>query len=140
MAEGILRSRLAAAGLAGQVTVGSAGTLALVSSPASALGDTLLAEQGIDISAHRAQLITRPLLDRADLILVMTEDHRRSIFYYDARYLPKVLLLSELSGTHTDIPDPYGQDRKVYAAVYTTICQLIDRGWESLLQRLQIVL
>lgn len=78
------------------------------------------------------------MLDQADLILVMTEDHRRSIFYYGMGYLPKVFLLSELSGAHEDISDPYGQDRDAYVRVLNTIETFLNAGWDVLLKRLKM--
>lgn len=138
MAEGLLRHRFAETGWSNQVEVESAGTFAQVGNPASQFGVALLAQQGVDISGHRAQQVTPTLLERADLILVMTEDHRRSIFYYGTRYLPKVFLLSELSGAHEDIPDPYGQDRDAYVRVLNTIETLINAGWERLLDRIKL--
>ena len=138
MAEGLLRHRFAEAGLSNQIDVQSAGTFAQVGKPASQSGVALLAQQGIDISQHQAQQVTPTLLERADLILVMTEDHRRSIFYYGTRYLPKVFLLSELSGAHEEILDPYGQDRDAYIRVLNTIETFINAGWERLLERLKL--
>ncbi len=138
IAEGLLRQRLAEAGLSNQIEVRSAGTFAQIGSPTSRPVVELLAQQGIDMREHRAQQVTPTLLDQADLILVMTEDHRRSIFYYGARYLPKVFLLSELSGAHEDILDPYGQDHNAYARVLNTIEAFINAGWEILLKRLKI--
>lgn len=138
MAEGLLRHRFAETGWSNQIEIESAGTFAQVGNPASRPGVALLAQQGVDISGHRAQQVTPTLLERADLILVMTEDHRRSIFYYGTRYLPKVFLLSELSGAHEDIPDPYGQDRDAYVRVLNTIETLINAGWERLLDRIKL--
>lgn len=138
MAEGLLRHRFAIAGLSNQIDVQSAGTFAQVGNPASQSVVALLAQQGIDISQHRAQQVTPMLLDQADLILVMTEDHRRSIFYYGMCYLPKVFLLSELSGAHEEILDPYGQDHNAYARVFNRIETFINAGWEGLLERLKL--
>lgn len=138
MAEGLLCQRFTEAGWSNQIAIQSAGTFAQVGNPASQPGLALLAQQGIDISGHRAQQVTPILLDWADLILVMTEEHRRSIFYYGMHYLPKVFLLSELSGAHQEIPDPYGQNQDAYVRVLNTIDTFINTGWEILLKRLKI--
>lgn len=138
MAAGLLRQRFAEAGWSNQVEVRSAGTFALVGNPASQPGVLLLAQRDIDISGHRAQQVTPVLLDWADLILVMTEEHRRSIFYYGMRYLPKVFLLSELSGAHQEIPDPYGQNQDAYIRALNTTDTFINTGWEMLLKRLKL--
>lgn len=138
MAAGLLRQRLQTAGLADKVEVETAGLFAQTGRHASPPGVALLAERGIDMAGHTARLVTPTLLDQADLILVMEEEQRRSLFYQSPQNLVKVLLLSELAGRHQDIPDPYGQDTAIYASTLERLDQLLSHGWERLLIRLNL--
>jgi protein-tyrosine phosphatase len=62
-----------------KATVSSAGTAA----PPMGTPDTRLlraaGEHGLDLSAHRSRMLTPAMLDQADLVLVMTADHRRQV-------------------------------------------------------------
>jgi len=61
MAETLLREALAARGV-DQVTVSSAGTGAWEGAPASEGAYLVGLEHGLDMSAHRAQLLTRDIV------------------------------------------------------------------------------
>ena len=74
MAEGLLRAALAAKGL-DQVTVSSAGTGAWDGAPISEASYLVGLEQGLDLSEHRARLLTRDVVRGADLILAMSGHH-----------------------------------------------------------------
>jgi protein-tyrosine phosphatase len=83
----------------------SAGLGAMIGKPADPLSVQLMAEQGIDISAHRAQQISTPLVSQADLILVMDSEQKK---YVETQYIGtrgKVFRLCE--STKVDVPDPY---------------------------------
>ncbi len=138
MAAGLLRQRLAAAGLDGQVQVDSAGVFALAGRRASEGAVQVMAERGIDISQHRARELDIAEVLEADLVLVMENAHRRSIFYQDPQSLHKVLLLSELAGEHHDIQDPYGQPLEAYRRCADELERLIDAGFDNLLHRLAL--
>src|SRR2546421_7064563 len=74
MAEALLRHRLEGRGV--DARVHSAG-LRLVGEPASAHGVDVLAERGLDLSAHRSCIVNRRLLEDADLVLTMAREHLR---------------------------------------------------------------
>lgn len=136
MAAGLLRRRLAEAGLADDVEIISRGVYALDGQPASAPAVALLGEKGVDISQHAAAPLTVDDLRRADVVLVMEEAHRQSIFYTAPQHLRKVLLWTELAGEHGDVPDPYGLDRAAYESAYALIDRLLTQGWPRLMDRL----
>ena len=138
MAYGLLQRRLAELGLDREVVVETAGTYALETQPPARLAQEVLAEQGIDISHHRARTVTQEMLEQADLILVMAEQHRQTIFHRVPKVLPRVLLLSELAGEHRDIPDPYGGPREEYEMTAAMIDTYIERGLPRLLRRLGV--
>ncbi len=74
MAVGLLRSRLAAAGVDG--TIASAG-LVTEGQPASAHGVTAMRARGIDISDHRSRYLHRSQIEATDLVLGMERQHVR---------------------------------------------------------------
>lgn len=136
MAAGLLRRRLADAGLDGEVEVISRGVYALDGQAASTPAVALLGENGVDIGGHVAATLTADDLRRADVVLVMEEAHRRTIFYTTPQYMRKVLLWTELGGEHGDVPDPYGLDRAAYASTYSLLERLLAQGWPRLLEKL----
>ena len=133
-----MRQRLDALGLGDQVQVVSAGVWASEGREVSRTSSAVLAGRGVDISAHRSQPVTTALLDQVNLVLVMEEAHRRSIFNYSPKYLAKTFLLTEMSGQHDDIEDPYGRAVEAYEATADQIAGLIDTGLPRILQRLKI--
>jgi protein-tyrosine phosphatase len=62
-----------------KAAVSSAGTAApLLSTPDKRLLRTA-GEHGLDLSAHRSRMLSPAILDEADLVLVMTAEHRRQV-------------------------------------------------------------
>ncbi len=116
MAAALLRERLAALGLDQEIEVHSAGVYAEAGVRASRLAVSTLAGKGVPLNGHRSQPLVPALLNEADLVLVMEESHRRSIFYLAPQHLGKVYLLSELSGGHADVADPFGGSAEDYRA------------------------
>jgi len=104
MAAALLARAAEARGLAVQVQ--SAG-LAADGSPAAAPAVEVMAGWGVDLSAHRSRTITPDLCDRADVIAVMSLQHKRflEIQGVDPR---KIIVLGG------GIPDPYGGLAEVY--------------------------
>src|ERR671939_243844 len=74
MAEVLMREALTARGV-DSVTVSSAGTGAWDGAPASEGAYLVGLEHGLDLSGHRARLLTRDIARGADLILVMSGHH-----------------------------------------------------------------
>ncbi len=128
MVKALLEKALADQGLAEDVVVDSAGVYAYRGSPASEGSVRAMAARGLDIREHRSKPIDERLVSEADLILVMEEAHRRSIFYTWPQALPKTFLLSEMAGEHGDIPDPIGLSQEAYDQVANYLEDLIRRG------------
>lgn len=138
MAMGLLRQRFAADGLADQISVQSAGVYGLDGQAASAPGVELLAEHAVDISEHRAHTISARDMEEADVVLVMEESHRRTLFHTYPHLLYKVFLLSEMAGDYHDIKDPYRQPREAYQACVNELSDLLNRGYPAILRRLRV--
>ena len=96
----------------------SAGVGSRTGPPASPNAITAMKKGGIDLNGHVSQPVTQELLDRALLVLCMTESHRDMI-ELTAEPVPKRLhLFREFTGSkeHLEIPDPYGLHLSAYEA------------------------
>jgi protein-tyrosine-phosphatase len=138
MAAAIMRRRLSELGLDDQIAVQSAGVWADDGHSASANAILTLAGRGMDLSEHRSRLLTPALLAQATIVLVMEEAHRRSLFYLAPQHLGKVYLLTEMSGGHADVADPFGGSLEGYARTVDELEALIDAGLPMILRRVGI--
>jgi protein-tyrosine-phosphatase len=126
MAEGLLRAALLP-GWRDEVTVSSAGTHAWKGQPASTLGVTVMKEKGIDISGHRARLVTPDMINKASLVVALAGDH---LEYMEA-LVPGagewMILLGELDAGRgdRDVRDPIGGSLEDYRYARDDIAHLI---------------
>jgi protein-tyrosine-phosphatase len=91
----------------------SAGVLAVTGAPATTMAAAACEESGVDLTAHRARQFDGDLAAAADLILVMTEAHRRRVLELAPEAAAKVDMLRP---DGEDVDDPYGQPLEVYRA------------------------
>jgi protein-tyrosine-phosphatase len=125
-AEALLREALSTRGATEQVTVSSAGTGAWEGAPISEGAYLVGLEHGLDLSAHRAQLLSRDLVKSADLILTMSAHHRARVAELGGE--EKVHLLAEYAGrdeSRPEISDPFGSDLASYRQTYGELQELI---------------
>jgi protein-tyrosine-phosphatase len=125
MAEAQLREALVSRG-AEQVTVSSAGTGAWDGAPVSEGAYLVGLEHGLDLSVHRAQLLTRELVKSADLILTMSGHHRARVAELGGE--DKVHVLGEYVGrdeSRAEVSDPFGSDLASYRQTYDELQELI---------------
>jgi protein-tyrosine-phosphatase len=125
MAEALLREALASRG-AEQVTVSSAGTGAWDGAPVSEGAYLVGLEHGLDLSGHRARLLTRELVKSADLILTMSGSHRARVAELGGE--DKAHLLTEYAGRDepdAEVSDPFGSDLASYRLTYDELQKLI---------------
>lgn len=78
------------------LVVESAGLAAWPGAPASEQAIQVLAEEGIDLREHRAQQVTREMIEDADLILTMTWDQREAVLQLVPQAQGKVFTLKEM--------------------------------------------
>jgi len=119
LASSLLERALKERGL--DLTVSSAGTGAWDGAPASEGAYLVGLERGLDLSGHRARLLTRELVDQADLILTMARHHRARVDELGGE--GKVFVLGEYAGKGGDeVSDPFGGD----LGVYRDTCQELE--------------
>lgn len=104
----------------------SAGLQALVGQGVDATAAEIATAAGLDVSAHKARLISAEMVQWADLILVMSEHQRRHLGDEYPSALGKSLLLGHWVRTQNtgatrgaEIPDPYKKSREVFEHVHT---------------------
>jgi protein arginine phosphatase len=125
MAEALLREALVNRG-AEQITVSSAGTGAWDGAPISEGAYLVGLEHGLDLSGHRARLLSRELVRSADLILTMSGHHRARVAELGGE--DKVHLLAQYAGrdeSRAEISDPFGSDLASYRETYNELEELI---------------
>jgi protein-tyrosine-phosphatase len=138
MAAALMRQRIAERGLADQVQVLSAGIWVREGDRASDGAATILGRRGISLEDHRSQAMTVELLTAADIVLVMEEEHRRSLFYLEPKYLHKVFLLTEMVGRSEEVADPYGGPLEGYATTADELDRLVTDGLPMILKRIKV--
>jgi protein-tyrosine-phosphatase len=114
LAEALLLRALQVRPIEG-VTVTSAGTGAWDGAPASEGAYLVGLERGLDLSGHRARLLTRELVEQADLILTMARHHRARVDELGGE--GRVFVLGEYAGREgndAEVSDPFGGDLDVY--------------------------
>jgi protein arginine phosphatase len=126
MAEAILRQALAARG-ATDITVASAGIGAWDGTPVSEGAYLVALERGLDLSGHRARLLTDGMIADASLILTMSRHHRARVV--DLGGGEKAHLIGDFagrSGPEAEVPDPFGADLDAYRETFEELVRLID--------------
>lgn len=122
MAAALLRGALQPIG---NVTVTSAGTGAWDGAPASEGAYLVALENGLDLSGHRARMLTRELVAEADLILTMSRHHAARVA--DLGGAGRVHLLGEFAGRAgplAEVSDPFGGDLDEYRETYAALAEL----------------
>ncbi|HEV8612258.1 MAG TPA: low molecular weight protein arginine phosphatase, partial [Gemmatimonadales bacterium] len=125
MAEAMLRHALEAAGVQG-ITVESAGIGAWEGAAASEGAYLVLLERGLDLSAHRARLLTRELVSQADVILTMGRIQLGKVRELGGG--ARAHLLGEYGGRQpegVEVADPYGADLDEYRETYRQLAELM---------------
>jgi len=132
MAEGIIK-KLLPEEYREKIEVQSAGTLALDGQRASEHAMAVAKEHGIDISEHRSQSLRKELVEDADIILAMAEDHREYLEMTYPHVRENVFLLKTFDRPNKrglrslSIPDPIGRDRPFYRRVFRQLEKELQR-------------
>lgn len=123
MAEGIARAVLRRSGGGGGVDVVSSGVFAGAGSHATTEAINAVARLGADLSGHRSQPISQPLIDSATSIWCMTRGHAERVIAMDPTARDRVELLDP-SGA--DIDDPIGAPQEHYDQVARRLEAIIE--------------
>lgn len=121
MAEALLQNAFIQSGKTEQ-SVSSAGLGALAGYQADPIARQLIAEKGLDISAHRARQLTDEMLHQADLILVMETWQKVTIEKCSPSARGKIFRLGKWD--KIDINDPYQKN----LSEFIKALKLIEQG------------
>ena len=131
LAEALLKRALHERGVEA-VSVESAGTGAWDGAPASEGAYLVALERGLDLSGHRARLLTREIVEEAAMILTMARHHRARVHELGGE--GRVHVLGEYvgkTGEEAEVGDPFGGDLEVYrdtcAELEALIATVADR-------------
>jgi len=108
MASALLESKLK-----NHINVKSAGISALQGREADPIAIKLMQERAIDIKNHRAKILTKPDVDKADIIFAMEHHHVSFIKKQHPQSRGKVHLLGKWLND-TEIPDPYKKNEYIF--------------------------
>ena len=125
LAEALLVRALDEAGRT-DVVVGSAGTGAWDGAPASEGSYLVGLEHGLDLSSHRARLVTRTMVDESRLILAMSRTHLAMV--RELGGAGRAHLLGEYAGfigPRAEIDDPFGGELEEYRATFRTLAGMV---------------
>lgn len=132
LAAAILRAAVATDARLVDIEVVSAGISAWDGSPASEGSFLVALERGLDLSSHRAKLLTAGDVQAADVILAMSRQHVRHVGQLGGH--TKAHLIREYGGegSTVDVPDPFGGDVEGYRSAAAEF----DRLRGSIIERL----
>jgi protein-tyrosine-phosphatase len=111
-----------------QLVVESAGVAATLGEPASSNSVAALNKVKIDLSQHKSQPVTQELIDRAFVILGMTDSHLDTLMFDNHPNLPEhIYLFREFieAGRKSQIPDPFGQNFDTYQECLNSMLEAI---------------
>jgi protein-tyrosine phosphatase len=136
MAEGVLRARIEASPLAGQVVLDSVGTGNWhAGEPPDPRAIATAARHGVDISHLRARQLSRDDFARHDWLFCADRNNLRDVRARGPAHAhSRCVLLLEWAGTAADgdVPDPYTGGDAEFEAVWT----MLDRAAHGVVARL----
>lgn len=108
--------------------VASAGIAAADGQAAAENAQATMAERGLDLADHASQLLHPALAERADLIVTMSDGHRRSLLDWLPELAPRVIVLDPRG-----VPDPIGSPMSTYRATADHIAERLAPLAEQLI-------
>jgi protein-tyrosine-phosphatase len=137
MAEGVLRARIEASPLAGQVILDSVGTGNWhAGEPPDSRATATAARHGVDISRLRARQLSRDDYARHDWLLCADRDNLRDVRARGpSEAHSRCALLLEWAGmaADADVPDPYTGGDSEFEAVWA----MLDHAAQGVVTRLE---
>lgn len=135
MAEALFRRMIEGRNREADILTISAGLSVWGDSPASEQAIAVMRKQGIDLSAHRSRSLSPELVRAADIVMTMTDSHKRILLSLVPEAKRKVFTLLEFSeGSPGDVADPFGASEEVYQLCADEICRCLTKSWEKILE------
>lgn len=113
----------------------SAGIAALHGSPASIQAIQVMSDGGLDLTTHRARMLSADLIENSDLLLTMTSAHKRVVIESYPEAAGKVFTLAQFAENSTkDISDPFARSVDVYRKCAGEIGQLLEKALPKIIE------
>lgn len=129
MAKGYLEKKLKDKGRL-DIEVSSCGIAAPAGMAATFETREVLKKEGVDVSNHRAQAITKGMINKSDIILAMEKAQEARILEIAPQAKNRLFLLKEfakIGGGNLDVADPIGRPLDFYEVTFKTIKDAVDR-------------
>lgn len=114
-----------------QFRVRSAGLFAPDGGAPAAEAVEVLRDRGIEME-HRTKRLDRALIEWADIVLTMTESHKRTVLQQFPESVGKVYTLKEYADDETDASQIWGRLESLYAELETKRALSADADVEAL--------
>jgi tRNA threonylcarbamoyl adenosine modification protein (Sua5/YciO/YrdC/YwlC family) len=114
----------------GDVEVLSAGLMMLGGLAATEETKELLMNEGGDVSGHRSQKVTKEMVKKSDIILVMERAQEEHILQLAPEIKNRVFLLKEfakIKDNNLNISDPIDKPKEFYAQTFAVIKEAVER-------------
>lgn len=137
MAHHYLQKRLYDVRKQNDVIVNSCGTNAYTGDKITEFACQAIASYGVDAKNHRATNIYESDILKSDLILCMTNSHKKNIINIYPGLKNKVFTLKEYVGnddSYDDIDDPWGYGINVYNSCAAEIVKYVDKLIDKILR------
>lgn len=95
--------------------------------PASPYAIEAVAELGADLKAHCSRQASAQLVAEADLILTMTEGHKRWLRSHFPEAQERIYTLREYVDEEGEVADPFGGTAAVYRQTAKQLAELIEK-------------
>ena len=115
--------------------IASAGVWAATGVPATDNARVVMEERGLELSEHLSQPISRDLLGKYHLVLVMENDHKEALQANYPEFADRIVLFRNLTGDDSDFEDPVGGSLDQYRGAADEIQHILTSGFGQIVDR-----
>ena len=135
MAEALLKNIVLERDEESKWEIASAGVWAATGVPATDNARVVMEERGLELSEHLSQPITRDLLGKYHLVLVMENDHKEALQANYPEFADRIVLFRNLAGDDSDFEDPVGGSLDQYRGAADEIQHILTSGFGQIVDR-----
>ena len=114
-------------------TISSAGTWTTNGQPAEKHAIKTMREMGLDLVNHKTRVVTRQILAKQNLILVMENQHKEALQYEFPDMSNQVFLLSQMVNEDYNINDPFRKHMRAFRNCAQQMYGILNSGIDRLI-------